>query len=709
MFEPSALIIQPKVIQPGAIQPGAIQPGDSFPLGATVRDGGINFCLYAPAAKGVELLLFDPPESPQPSATLQLDPTKNRTAHYWHIFIAGLSAGQAYAYRVDGPFDPSSGFRFNRNKVLLDPYARTVVGWATYSRTAASDPADNCPQALRGIVTDPTDYSWEGDQHPRIPYAATVIYELHVGGFTQHPSSGLPDEKRGTYAGLIEKIPYLQSLNITAVELMPVQQFDPSDAPAGHSNYWGYSPVAFFAPHQGYSAYSESLGPVREFRDMVKALHKAGIEVILDVVFNHTAEGDHAGPTLSLRGLSNDDYYILDNSNRAHYKNFSGCGNTIKNSAISGYLIFDCLRYWVSEMHVDGFRFDLASVLSRDAKGEPSEDPPLVWMINSDPVLAGAKIIAEVWDAAGLYQVGCFAGDRFAEWNGPYRDEVRQFIRGDRNTIKALAHRVVGSPDLYPHLNRGPNYSVHFVTCHDGFTLCDLVSYSEKHNEANGEDNRDGAAENWSWNCGAEGPTDDLAVQSLRLKQAKNALTIWAVSQGTPMLLMGDEVLRSQRGNNNAYCQNNELSWFNWDETIIQKDFLRFAQQLIGFVQKLYVFKHDEPLIVTPQPIIEPAIVWHGVQLGQPDWSEDSHSLAFTLRYRQHDELLHIMLNAFWEPLTFELPPLILGQHWKRIVDTALSAPTDFCPEEIAPTVDHSFYEVAARASVVLMGTTSSL
>ncbi len=684
-----------------------VKPGNSFPLGATVRDGGTNFCLYAPAAIAIELLLFDPPEAPQPFATLQLDPHTNRTAHYWHIFVVGLFAGQAYAYRVDGAFDPGSGLRFNRHKVLLDPYARSVVGWQTYSRLAAIDPFDNCAQALRGIVVDPLAYDWEGDLHPKTSYADTIIYELHVGGFTQHPSSGLPPEKRGTYAGLIEKIPYLKSLNITAVELMPVQQFDPSDAPAGLTNYWGYSPVAFFAPHQAYSACSDSLGPVNEFRDMVKALHKAGIEVILDVVFNHTAEGDHAGPTLSLKGLSNEDYYILDTHNKAYYKNFSGCGNTVKNSAISGYLIFDCLRYWVSQMHVDGFRFDLASVLSRDAKGEPSEDPPLVWMINTDPVLAGTKIIAEVWDAAGLYQVGSFAGDRFAEWNGPYRDEMRQFIRGDRNTVKALAHRIVGSPDLYPHLKRGPNYSIHFMTCHDGFTLYDLLSYNEKHNEANGENNRDGAEANWSWNCGAEGPTDDVAIQALRLQQAKNALTLWAVSQGTPMLLMGDEVLRSQLGNNNAYCQNNELSWFNWDNNNTQKDFLRFAQQLIGFVQKLHVFRHDEPLIVTSQPIIEPAITWHGVQLAQPDWGDDSHSLAFTLRYGQYDELLHIMLNAYWEPLTFELPPLTRGQHWKRIIDTALSAPADFCPEENAPNIDQSFYQVAARAAVVLIAKAS--
>ncbi|MEM1251231.1 MAG: glycogen debranching protein GlgX [Cyanobacteria bacterium P01_H01_bin.21] len=679
-----------------------VQPGDSFPLGAMVRDGGINFCLYARGARWVELLLFDAPDTAEPQVTIRLDPDVNHTFHYWHVFVGGLSAGQVYAYRVDGPYNPENGQRFNPNKVLLDPYARSVVGWPIYSRQAASNSSDNCDQALRGVVVDPLQYDWEGDSHPKTPYAATVIYELHVGGFTQHPNSGLPADKRGTYAGLIEKIPYLQSLGITAVELMPVQQFDPSDAPAGKTNYWGYSPIAFFAPHRQYSSQQGLVGPVDEFRDLVKALHQAGIEVILDVVFNHTAEGDHTGPTLSLRGLNNESYYILE-ENKAYYKNYSGCGNTLKTSAISGYLILDCLRYWVAEMHVDGFRFDLASVLSRSVTGEPLNNPPLLWMINTDPALAGTKIIAEAWDAAGLYQVGHFAGERFAEWNGPYRDEVRRFVRGDSGIIRALADRIVGSPDLYVQSQRGPNYSIHFVTCHDGFTLNDLVSYNHKHNQANGEDNRDGADANWSWNCGVEGPTDDLAIQSFRLKQAKNLVTLWAMSQGTPMLLMGDEVLRSQQGNNNAYCQNNQLSWFDWDAVSTQKTFLRFVKGLIGLIQSLHVFKHDHPMIVTPQAILEPTIVWHGVKLGEPDWNDYSHSLAFTLSYRRYNETLHVMLNTYHQPLHFELPPLPEGSYWQRLVDTSLDTPEDFCPPDIAPTIDVLSYRVEQYSSVVLM------
>ena len=678
-----------------------VEPGKSFPLGATVQDGGVNFCLYARGATAVELLLFDTPDSPQPNASIRLDPDKHRIFHYWHIFIPGLSAGQIYAYRVDGPYDPANGLRFNPNKVLLDPYTCLVVGWENYSRQAALNSSDNCAQALRGVVVDPLAYDWEGDSHPQTPYAETVIYELHIGGFTRHPSSGLPMEKRGTYAGLIEKIPYLKALGITAVELMPVQQFDPSDAPPGLTNYWGYSPVAFFAPHRDYSSRQDLFGPLDEFRDLVKALHREGIEVILDVVFNHTSEGNHTGPTLSFRGLSNDSYYILDNDKK-YYKNYSGCGNTIKTSAVVGYLILYCLRYWVSEMHVDGFRFDLASIFSRGLTGEPLEDPPILWMINTDPVLAGTKIIAEAWDAAGLYQVGNFVGERFAEWNAPYRDDIRRFARGDQGMVRALAHRIAGSPDLYPHLQRGPNYSIHFITCHDGFTLYDLVSYNDKHNEANGEDNRDGNDANWSYNCGVEGATDDPKVLAQRLKQAKNLLTLWAISQGTPMLLMGDEVLRSQRGNNNAYCQDNELSWFDWDAVYQQQGFLRFVKALINFIQTLHIFKHDHPLIVTPQAIVEPAITWHGVKLGQPDWAETSHSLAFTLRYQKYGELLHIMINAFYEPLTFELPSLSRGYHWKRIVDTALDSPEDFCAMDQAPQVNSSVYEVAPYASVVL-------
>ena len=677
-------------------------PGQSFPLGATVYPNGVNFCVFSRNSKALELLLFDNDDDPQPTRVIHLDPKQNRTFYYWHVLVPGIGAGQLYGFRAYGPFAPEAGHRFDGTKVLLDPYARAVVVGPNYSRAAAARPGDNCAHALKGVVVDPNAYDWENDMPLRLPYASTVIYELHVGGFTRHPDSGVAPEKCGTYAGLMTKIPYLKELGITAVELLPVQQFDAQDAPPGLTNYWGYSPIAFFAPHCGYSSRRDPLGPVDEFRDMVKALHRAGIEVILDVVFNHTAEGDHEGPTLSFRGLENRAYYYILETDPARYADYTGTGNTVDaNHSVVRRMIMDCLRYWVAEMHVDGFRFDLASVMARDKTGEPLEDPPILWEIESDPVLAGTKIIAEAWDAAGLYQVGSFIGHRWAEWNAKFRDDVRRFVKGDAGTVIELAARITGSPDLYRQPDREPNRSINFVVCHDGFTLNDLVSYNEKHNLANGEDNRDGTDANWSWNCGLEGPTDDPDIEALRLRQIKNLLTILFVSQGTPMLLMGDETRRTQRGNNNAYCQDNEISWFDWQATEIQADLLRFVRGLIHFTQAREVFREERFWEATEGEA--PHITWHGVQLEQPDWGYDSHSLAFTLHHPASGDHLHIMLNAYWEPLVFELPLPPPGTHWHRILDTALSSPDDFCQPGAAPPVKVAQYHVKTRSSVLLM------
>ncbi|HQI86004.1 MAG TPA: alpha-amylase family glycosyl hydrolase, partial [Anaerolineae bacterium] len=500
---------------------------------------------------------------------------------------------------------------------------------------------------------------------------------------------------------VIEKIPYLQSLGITAVELLPVQQFDPQDAPKGLSNYWGYSPVAFFAPHRGYCHCPDPVGPVDAFRDMVKALHRANIEVILDVVFNHTAENDHTGPTLSFRGLENRAYYLLQ-ENPARYADYSGTGNAINaNNSIVRRMILDCLRYWVSEMHVDGFRFDLASVMSRDKRGRLLEDPPILWEIESDPVLAGTKIIAEAWDAAGLYQLGSFIGHRWAEWNGQFRDDVRRFVKGDEGTVEKLAARIAGSPDLFPQEGREPNRSINFVTCHDGFTLNDLVSYNKKHNGANLEFNLDGADVNFSWNCGVEGPTLDPAIQALRLRQIKNFITILFFSQGTPMLLMGDEVRRTQRGNNNAYSQDNEVSWFDWRNLEQHAEVLRFVQNVIAFTQSLALLR-EECFLSENAGSKASSITWHGVQLYAPDWASHSHSLAFELYHPDNHEHLHVMLNAYWEPLTFTLPAPRNGTHWRRIIDTNLPPPDDFCAPDVAPPIEGGQYIVAPRSVVVL-------
>ena len=454
-----------------------------------------------------------------------------------------------------GPMIRIGDFVFDPEKVLLDPYGLAVAVPETYDRWAAARPGDNVAVAMKSVVADPGRYNWEGDLPLERPFTETVIYELHVGGFTRHPSAGVASEKRGTYAGLIEKIPYLKDLGVTAVELLPVFQFDAQDCPPGKTNYWGYAPVSFFAPHQAYSSQKNALAALEEFRDMVKALHRAGLEVILDVVFNHTTEGGRTGPTLCYRGLANEFYYILD-KDKSRYADYTGCGNTLNaNQSIVRQLIQDSLRYWVSQMHVDGFRFDLASILSRDEDGHVLPNPPVLWDIESDPLLAGTKLIAEAWDAAGLYQVGSFIGDRWQEWNGRFRDDVRRFLKGENGSVSGVAARILGSPDIYAHKEREAEQSINFVTCHDGFTLNDLVSYDRKHNEANGENNRDGSDYNLSWNCGVEGPTDDATVEALRNRQAKNFFALELLSAGTPMLLMGDEVRRTQKGNNNPYCQ----------------------------------------------------------------------------------------------------------------------------------------------------------
>ena len=520
----------------------------SAPLGATVRPDGVNFSLFSRNATGVELLFFDRDDDARPGQVVQLDPGTDRAYYYWHTFLPGVRAGQVYAYRVWGQSDPGRGLRFDPMKVLLDPYGRGVAVPRSYNRAAAATDGENAAVAMKSVVVDPGAYDWDGDTRPQRPLAKTIIYEMHVRGFTRHPSSGVAESLRGTYAGVIEKIPYLQQLGITAVELLPVFQFDAQDAPAGRVNYWGYAPISFFSPHRAYSSRQDALGPVDEFRDMVKALHKAGLEVILDVVFNHTTEGDHRGPTLSFRGVDNPTYYMLEHD-QTYYSNYSGTGNTLNaNHPIVRRMIVDSLRYWVDEMHVDGFRFDLASILSRDESGRPMPAPPVLWDIESDPALAGTKLIAEAWDAGGLYQVGSFAGDSWREWNGRFRDDVRSFFRGDERSVPPLADRLLGSPMLYGHKEREAEQSVNFVTCHDGFTLNDLVSYGEKHNDANGEDNRDGNNDNRSSNWGAEGPTDDAAIETLRNRQVKNFLTTTMLSLGMPMILMGDEVRRTQRG-----------------------------------------------------------------------------------------------------------------------------------------------------------------
>jgi glycogen operon protein len=675
--------------------------GRSSPLGATVLDGGVNFSLFSRSADGVELLFFDREDDAEPSRVVLLDPVTNRTYHYWHVFVAGVRPGQLYGYRVHGPAAAGNGLRFDPAKVLLDPYGRGVVVPKGYTREAARRQGDNAATAMKSVVVDPRAYDWEGDKPLCRPSSRTIIYEMHVRGFTRHPSSGVGEKTRGTYAGLVEKIPYLRDLGVTAVELLPVFQFDAQDCPPGKVNYWGYAPVSFFAPHQAYSSRQDSLGPVDDFRDMVKALHRAGIEVILDVVFNHTAEGDQRGPTLCFRGIDNPTYYILEEGG-SRYANYTGCGNTLNaNHPVVRRLIVDSLRYWVQEMHVDGFRFDLASILSRDSSGQPLPNPPVLWDIESDPALAGTKLIAEAWDAAGLYQVGSFVGDAWKEWNGRFRDDVRDFFRAEPGSLRRVADRLVGSPEVYGHKGREPEQSVNFVTCHDGFTLNDLVSYNQKHNEANGEDNRDGANDNRSWNCGVEGPADDPAVEKLRNRQVKNFLTVTLLSLGTPMILMGDEVRHTQGGNNNAYCQDNEISWFDWTRVEKHADVHRFLKLLIER-RLLRTVGHEQHRVSLTALLKQADKDWHGVRLHRPDWADRSYSVALCATVREEGVRFHLILNAFWEALPFELPPPGTGGVWRRWIDTALDPPKDIVPWHMAPAVSGDVYRAEARSVVML-------
>jgi glycogen operon protein len=677
------------------------QTGIPAPLGATVLSAGVNFAVFTKYAEAVQLLLFDRPEDAAPSHVIDLDSGVNRTNYYWHVFVPHLGPGQTYAWRVRGPARPGDGHRFDGEKVLLDPYGLAVVGQDIYDRQAARRPGDNCSRALRSVVVDTSAYDWEDDRPLPAPRGREVIYEMHVAAFTAHPSSRVTEHLRGTYAGLIEKIDYLKELGVTAVELLPVHHFDPQDAPPGLTNYWGYSSVSWFAPHALFSSDRSPTGPVDEFRDMVKALHKAGIRVILDVVYNHTAEGDADGPVISWRGFENSAYYMLK-KDRSLFADYSGCGNTVNaNHSIVRRLIQDSLHHWVREMHVDGFRFDLAAVLARGENGEPLVHPPVLWAIESDPSLAGTRMIAEAWDAGGLNMVGSFTGERFDVWNGPYRDAVRRFLRGDEDIIETLMARIVGSPDLFSKPKDRPFVSVNFVTCHDGYSLRDLVSYRKKCNEANGEKDRDGSNDNLSWNCGVEGPTDDPDVAILRERQVRNFLCLLMLSHGTPMLWMGDESGHTRQGNNNPWCQDNELNWFDWDLVRSNAGLVRFTRELIRFTESVEILQ-DNRFWSATSPDQQGDISWHGLQPGRPDWTPASHVLAFTLEQLETGRHVHVMLNADDQDLEFGLPPAPAGMEWVSVIDTSRPSPGDIGDPEGPVLVDTAGIMVPAHSISVL-------
>jgi isoamylase len=662
-----------------------IAPGSPMLPGATIMPEGINFAVFSRHAENVTLVLFSPAGTS--IGEIKLDPNHNKTGDIWHILLRTRRHLQ-YCFRVSGPHDPrGSGHFFDDRKLLLDPYARALAGGEHWN-----GPGKKQAGFKRRCLVVENHFDWEDDRPLKIPLQDSIIYEMHVRGFTQHPSSNV--KHPGTFAGIIEKIPYLLELGITAVELMPIAEFNENENtninPAtGREllNYWGYSPITFCAPKASYAADNKNGNQVREFKEMVKALHRAGIEVILDVVFNHTAEAGSDGPLLSFRGLDNSIYYLLDPLTR-EYLNFSGCGNTLNcNHPIVRQHIITCLHFWVIEMHVDGFRFDLASILGRDQKGDPLPNPPMVEMIAEDPILSHTKIIAEAWDAAGLYQVGSFStSGRWAEWNGKFRDDVRAFMCGSEGATASLATRIAGSSDLFQKSLRRPYNSINFITSHDGFTLMDLVSYNNKHNLENGEDEQDGSNYNISWNSGFEGETHNTEVNMLRARRIRSLAVILMLSQGVPMLLAGDELGRTQKGNNNAYCHDSPLSWIDWKLKEKNRELFRFFCLLIRLRRNHPVFRRSDFFPDQTHELHHP-IKWQSSLPGEQDWSSSSKCLAFLLDGNgaegKPDNDFFVMLNGHpVKSQIFGAPVSRRNRRWRKIIDTAAPPPLDILTEQ---------------------------
>ncbi len=686
-----------------------LRVGNPMPFGATMVAGGVNFSIYSSYAKSCTLVLFHKGE-PTPFVEIPFLP-EFRIGNVYAVVVFGLDyENTEYGYRMDGPNAPWQGHRFDASKILLDPYAKAIGGRDVWGE----QPDWNDAYQHRGrLVYD--DFDWESDHALETPIEDLIVYEMHVRSFTQHPSAGV--KHPGTFSAMRDKIPYLKELGVNCVELLPIYEFDEFEnsriSPTNGElllNYWGYSTVGFFAPKAGYAATGKFGMQVDELKTLIKELHKNGIEVMLDVVFNHTAEGNEQGPTISFRGVDNKVYYMLTPD--GYYFNFSGTGNTLNcNNPVVRNMVLDCLRYWAAEYHIDGFRFDLAAILGRDPMGVPLANPPLLENLAADPILAKCKLVAEAWDAGGLYQVGSFpAYGRWAEWNGKYRDTIRRFLKGDSGIIGDVAQRIQGSPDLYS--ARGPSASVNFITCHDGFTLNDLVSYDGKHNEANGENNNDGANDNQSWNHGWEGPTDNKWINTLRRRQMKNAVAMLMVSQGVPMILMGDEVARTQHGNNNTYCHDNELNWFDWSQ-------LETNAEQFWFFKKAIAMRHAHPVLRGTTHFRNSDyvgsgyadITWHGLRAWNADWSEDSHILAFMLCGKHArggsicDDYLYVALNMHWESQWFELPGLPQGLQWHVAINTGMSGPEDAWEPGAEPLLaDQYGFLLTDRSVAVLVG-----
>ena len=688
--------------------PYRVRSGQPQPLGATVNDQGVNFSIFSQDATGIELLLFESPESKQPAQVVTL---QKPTQFYWHAQVDGLPANTPYAFRVAGPGTDADrrrfGHYFNPNKVLVDPYARGNLKNLWVERFA-SDASDNVATSMRSVVIDVRDYDWEGDQFPNHPASESIIYELHVRGFTRSPSSSV--SQPGTFSGLIEKLPYLKSLGVTALELMPIFDFDEATVKRTSPttgqplrNFWGYDPISFFAPQASYCVSPDSATHVREFRDFVKAAHRLGLEIILDVVFNHTGEGDQKGPVIAFKGLDNNVFYLLDRSDRSRYRgDLTGCGNALRcNHPFCSRMLADALAYWVSEMHVDGFRFDLGAVLTLGEDGQRLEYPPIVWAMNLDPRFANTKVIVEPFGGNHEDVLGSFPDIRAATWNFRFKNTMRQFVRGDRGLIGAVATRIAGSSDLLQTAGFGPLNSVSYITCHDGFTLNDLVTYNESHNEANGEVSGD--ADNLSDNNGVEGPSSDPNVEALRTRIIRNSFALLLLSQGIPMILAGDECRRTQRGNNNPYLQDNELSWFDWTlvgRNAVLVDFVRF---LVGFRRRHPALRREDFFRGEPSQRGLRDIEFHGCELNGPGFQDpNSAVLALTIADPGAGEDIFAIFNMDDRALTFQLPKVI-GRTWHRAFDTALRAPTTWSAPGAEVPITGDAYFAAPRSVAVFV------
>jgi isoamylase len=694
---------------------GEVQAGNPLPWGAHQRGDGVNFAFFSRHATRVRLELYQNADDSTATRIIDLDPVRHRTGDVWHVWVRGVPACQLYGYRIDGPYRPEEGHRFNPHKLLLDPFARAIACVKDWDFSAARgydsssgltdlsiSTVDNAGTTPKCIFTH-DHFDWEMDSPPKHSASETVIYETHVRGFTIHPSSGAADP--GTFAGLTEKIPYLQDLGVTAIELMPVVEFNENELMRLNPitteklrNYWGYNPVAFFAPKQSYSIGGAPGQQTLEFREMVKAFHRAGIEVILDIVLNHTAEGHETGPTICLRGIENSIFYMLQENGRRYYKDFTGVGNTLNaNHPIVRQFVMSVLRYWVIHTHVDGFRFDLASVLGRDEHGNILRNAPLLDVIAEDPILRDVKLIAEAWDAGGAYQVGSFSTQRWTEWNGRFRDDVRRFWLGDAGMMGLFASRICGSSDLYQGSGKGPGSSLNFVTSHDGFTLNDLVSFKQKHNDENGEYTRDGTDANYSDNCGVEGPSDDPAVEGMRQRLIKTFLLTLFISRGIPMLLGGDEFRRTQRGNNNAYCQDNEVSWFDWSLVEKHKEIQRFTQGIIAF-------RRAHPVLRREVFYTDADIKWFAPNGGIPDWTDQRQKSFACLILGQTEPDLFLMFNADAKPVDFSIAALPGRKIWRLAVDTSRSSPDDLYEPGKEPSLQSQIsFRVEPRSSAILL------